>query len=429
MPLVTYLTTHSLCFLSFSALSVGLFYLFRKNCNLKKLALLNEAEEQNKILKTYQETFHNASIALMFVRKDGKVLKVNKTACEIFQIPEKNFLKKNLADLSHPEDKHKDEILFQKLYQADIPSFEIEKRYLRKDKEVIWVKQSAYFVDRDQNDTCVLQMKDITEDKKFMQELEVQKANVLYTGQMASLGEMASNIAHEINNPLTIINGSAALMGKILENHPEDIKNPVLFKKIDDIKSTTTRITKIINSLKNLSRGRQGEELETCTINEVIEDVLSLCKEKMRLNNITFTFQPNGFENQEIDCYRIQLSQVFMNLILNSIDAVVGTKDMSRHWIKLEINKIGNQMEFLLSDGGPGIPKEYITNVFTPFFTTKPLGKGTGLGLSLSKTIIEEHRGNLRILEDSPNTTFKITIPYQASSAAQTANTNNKRAI
>lgn len=237
------------------------------------------------------------------------------------------------------------------------------------------------------------------------EQLREQEAKAQYSARLASLGEVAAGIAHEINNPLTIIQGSSSILSKIVSQEPVD--KEMLKTLTSKIINTTERITKIVKSLKNLSRKGDNDPVSLVELNKIIEQCLDVTRE--RLNHLEIRFivpdfkQPAYFKGRDV-----QISQVMVNLISNSVDAV---KSLEERWIKITYEVTAEHLVILISDSGRGIGEHIRTRIMEPFFTTKDVNQGTGLGLSISKSIIESHGGTLVYDDQAANTTFRISLP------------------
>lgn len=246
----------------------------------------------------------------------------------------------------------------------------------------------------------------------MINEIDKLKANAIYNEKMVSLGEMSGGIAHEINNPISVINVSANLMRLM---HEKGIKDPENYlKQIDIITETITRISHIITGLKNISRDTSKEGFATTTLKEIFEDALGVCSEKFKVSGVKININlEDPVFLTKIHCLRIQLSQVIVNLLTNAFDAIEKTQNP---WVEINVSRDqDNHLYIKVIDSGHGIPKEIQSKIFLPFFTTKEIGKGSGLGLSIGNSIVQRHGGTITIDNQSPHTCFIITLPIKES--------------
>lgn len=259
--------------------------------------------------------------------------------------------------------------------------------------------------------------------KILFEEKEIMRLKSFEQSKLVSLGELASGIAHEINNPLAIISGNASLIKKALIHSKKieeeeakalplkDFKR--IEKNIESITRTVARISKIVSSLLKLSRGKLTEDnFSKISIVEVLEDVLVISKERQKNLGIKLDWNNQIDGDSFINGDYIQFSQVIINLINNSVDEIINLDNPHALWIEIETWQAKDKVFIKVTDGGSGIPLEVREKIFNPFFTTKEVGKGTGIGLSLSKKIIENHNG-LLIYIDGKNTCFQIELPIE----------------
>jgi len=233
---------------------------------------------------------------------------------------------------------------------------------------------------------------------------EAQKS-LVEASRLAALGEMAAGVAHEINNPLSIIHGLANQLkvevGRIPMNQSKALE------KSEKIEQTSMRIAKIVSGLRAFSRDATLDPFSHEPVAKIIQDVLSICKERFRVNDVDLRVGSIP-ENLTLHCSSVQIGQVLLNLLGNSYDAIQGRTEK---WVSLEVNDSPDCVEFIVTDAGEGVAGAVTQRMFQPFFTTKEVGKGTGLGLSISKGIIEKHKGVLAYDEKSKNTCFKFSLP------------------
>jgi len=255
-----------------------------------------------------------------------------------------------------------------------------------------------------------LYLLDVTKEAEQIEELETQRQQLFYSSKLASLGEMAGGIAHEINNPLAIIAASCRILKKSFEN--ENIDKEKMLKLMSNIDETVDRISKIIMGLRNLTGTQKEVKYDHVPISQLLENTLSVCQERFKQNAVDFNFEMDNCSDQtKIWCNEVQLSQVLLNLINNAYHAA---EVLDEKWVNLRLNLTEDHFEIQVLDSGTGIPLEIEEKIFNPFFTSKEFGKGTGLGLSISKQIIDKHKGELYLNREAPNTCFVIKLPNNA---------------
>lgn len=248
-------------------------------------------------------------------------------------------------------------------------------------------------------------VRDITLKKHSEAKLREQERLMFNSSRMASLGEMAGGIAHEINTPLSIINLNSAHLKNLVVRKELDAE--AITKSAATIESTVFRIAKIVQGLKLFSTVDRDHEMEQSSIGEIIENTLSLCSERFNNSGVKLEVHQNC-EDFSFTCRPFQISQIILNLLNNAFDAVQGLQEK---WVNLTINTDLKLVTISVTDSGNGIDPSILHQIMTPFFSTKERGKGVGLGLSISKTIAESHSGKLDIDKTSQNTRFVLTLP------------------
>ena len=239
-----------------------------------------------------------------------------------------------------------------------------------------------------------------------------QQELLIISSKMSSLGEMATGIAHEINTPLAVIALKADLL-KAASNSADFTSNArtIVTDACVMIHKTTDRIAKIIIGLRAFARDGASDPFQKADLRSIVKDTLDLCSEKFRGSGVVLQVQmPEG--ELILSCRATQISQVLLNLLSNSFDAIQGNAEkLTEKWIKIEALDLGSEIELSVTDSGHGISAAIRSKLAQPFFTTKEAGKGTGLGLSISRGIVMDHGGRLILDEQSPHTRFVIVLP------------------
>ncbi len=375
---------------------------------------MKATEFELKSQKSFIEKITNAIPSIIYVSSvhEGKIVYSNRNLFEFLGYSSHQEQKNHIEffkKIIHPDDAHllngrRQQWLTSKLDILDSKEFRVKHH----NGHYLWLRDKTLVFRRDDNGLpleIIGILDDITISKKLQQDLEDEKLRAVHSSKMASLGEMAGGVSHEINNPLSIIEGNAAKIIRVLEKDTLDIEE--LKKAAGKIESTTERIAKIIRGLRSFSRDGAKDPFVPTTIKSLIDETLSFCE--ARLTNHRIQLKINPFDpDLKIDCRGVQLSQVILNLINNSSDAI---QSLSNPWIQLNIQDLGSNIEISVTDSGKGIPTEVAEKIMQPFFTTKGIGKGTGLGLSINKGIIESHQGKFYLDTDCPNTRFVIELP------------------
>ncbi|MEM9493492.1 MAG: ATP-binding protein, partial [Myxococcota bacterium] len=296
----------------------------------------------------------------------------------------------------------------------------------------------AAAIDWEGESAWLASIRDVT-DRKRAEELQ---RRLYHADRLASIGQLASGVAHEINNPATFIQGnlellqeqvalvvrvtgeiqnqlktvgdhnSSQLVAELLDRHQLPTTIDEMSRMVSDNLVGIERITKIVRALSSFSR-IERDEIELVDINQIVEDACSityneirhraqLCKELGRVPAIVGD--------------RGKLAQVFTNLLINAAHAIApGAADRNRIRVATYSNQ--DTVVVKVEDTGSGIPEEIRKRIFSPFFTTKPRGQGTGLGLPLSADIIEKHDGRIEVTSTvGLGTCFKVRLPIKSRS-------------
>jgi len=267
------------------------------------------------------------------------------------------------------------------------------------------------YVPSTDHQTVQIIVRDISDRKKAEKEKKDIELKMLAQSKLATLGEVATGVAHEINQPLTYINSVIQLLLEDMDSN--ELNFDIAKKRLEKSEQQIERITDIINHLRTLGR-RKIDMNQEVDLSKVLYDSLLIVNERIRLKNIELICE-NEKNLLYINGSPNQLEQIFLNMFSNAIDVLEDKEGYKE--IKVVIKNIENRSKVLLqiSDNGNGMPEEVKNKIFEPFFTTKDVGSGTGLGLSIILGIIEEHGGEIICESEIGNgTVFFIKFPVKA---------------
>jgi PAS domain S-box-containing protein len=324
------------------------------------------------------------------VGRDQRIIMVNKAFEHTFELGEGQAEGKNIEKfipVPHLVD------TISQVLASDETQSQVEFRMKRGVVVKIWV---ADIISMQQNEVLIV-LRDITEERELQERLYL-------TDRLASVGEMAAGIAHELNNPLT---GVVALSQLLLENGvPDEMKEDMIA-----ISKEGQRAAEVVRNLLSFARSHTLSASST-QINTVIKEVLNLRAYEHKVNNITVTTNLTP-DLPEIMTDRFQMQQVFLNIILNAEHAMIDSNGRGSLRVTTEQNTGIIKISF--TNDGPAIPPDIINRLFDPFFTTKDVGKGTGLGLSICYGIVTHQGGRIYAQsQEGKGATFIIELPIKA---------------
>ncbi len=232
--------------------------------------------------------------------------------------------------------------------------------------------------------------------------IKQQHEQIVQSAKLSSMGLFAAGMAHEINNPLAIILSHNQVNKKLLEKKEID----KLASSFETIDKTGKRIKNIIDSLRKISRDESSEALKPSNLNEILDDSLSIVSSKIKESGAEIII--NIDKSIEIFCHPGELSQVLINLVGNSCDAI---KKEDERWVEIKSEETSEYFIVSVIDSGNGISHKIASKIMDPFFTTKDIGQGTGLGLSISKGLLKSQKAELEYDYECENTKFDIKIP------------------
>ena len=298
--------------------------------------------------------------------------------------------------------------------QQVVTNFEVEHEFENIGHRTMLLNGQILTQTNNREPMILLAIEDITERRRAEAQLEASRMQLISSARLAALGMIAGGVAHEINNPVSIIHASAAdLLHRVKEEGAVPLE--ILVRNSERIHQTANRITKIIKSMRHLAREGSQDRFCPTPVAKIVEEPLEVCKERFKDHCVNLLL-PSIDPALYVSCREVQIAQVLLNLLQNAFDAVM--EQAGERWIHLDVAEQDGSVAFSVIDSGPGIPPGLKTRIMEPFFTTKEVGKGTGLGLSLSQTIIEEHGGKLELTEASGHTCFSFRLPLSQKTEA-----------
>jgi PAS domain S-box-containing protein len=371
-----------------------------------------EAEER--LIDSEQQlraTFEQAAVGIAHIAPDGRFLRVNQGLCEITGYPEEELLSRSMQEITDPEDLPADLAMQDKVLNGQIQTYTLEKRYIRKEGEPIWVNLTVSLVRDKTGDPKYLIkiIEDITARKEAeaalqakTDEIKSMTQQLWQAAKLATVGELAASVAHELNNPLAIVSlRIESLLASVPETDPARRELEVMEAEVD-------RMASLVANLLQFSRSGQ-RQVSSLDVREEVEKTLELIHTHLIHRQITIDrdFAP---KLPLIQADRQQLRQLFLNLFSNASDAMAGGGTLG---IRIEPNGSSGSIRIEIKDTGVGIQPDDLRHLMEPFYTTKTEGKGTGLGLAICRRIVEEHDGSIRISSPgyAKGTLVEVNLP------------------
>jgi PAS domain S-box-containing protein len=386
-------------------------------------------------------------------------VEVNQALCDILGYPREELLRKNWVELTHPDDLAADVAEFDRVVAGETDEYTMDKRFVRKDGTVVFAYIAARCVRGADGgiDYFVALVEDISERKAreaelaqrlaemtaLNRKLEDAQVQLLQSEKMASIGQLAAGVAHELNNPIGFVHSNLGTLETYLVDifeiaaacesaaamavHPADFAHidalkaekdfdflkTDIFQLMHESKDGIGRVKKIVQDLKDFSRV-DDVEWQWADIHHCLDSTLNIVWNELKYK-CTVTRQ-YAEAMPQIRCLPGQLNQVFMNLLMNAAQAIPEKGEITI----ATTHPREDVIQICIRDTGIGIAPEILKRIFDPFFTTKPVGKGTGLGLSIAWGIIGRHHGTFDV-SSTPGvgTSFTITLPVNQEDEAE----------
>ena len=347
----------------------------------------------------WETAFHALAEGIAVVGPSGDVLRANRALAALADLPEREIVGRNFGELLLGAS---DAIA--RLINAAYQGERTVPLVIRPEESHRVLRLTAAPLAGPQPGSVVILVEDVTEQR-------ILEAQIIQSDKMASIGQLVSGVAHELNNPLTSIAGLAEL----LLERPAHLELPREHLRV--IHDQASRAGRIVRNL--LTFARKGVPEKTAVdLNDVVERTSLLIVYELQLHGIELD-SDLAPEAPVVLGDRYELQQVLLNLVTNAVQAVSGLEPGKPRRITLSTTRSGEEVVLRVRDSGPGVPKDLVPYLFTPFFTTKAPGEGTGLGLSLSYGLVKAHEGVLEY-EAPPlgGAEFRVTLPLFESDLA-----------
>lgn len=375
-------------------------------------------QQREELLKAFDTTntlLEQIPVGMIVVGKDKKIRRVNPAALKMFGAESDGEL---FGQICH---KYICPAEIDKCPVLDLGNRveHSERVLLTKDGKKIPILKTVRVINFGGEEVLLETFEDITEHKKAEEEREKLQKQLMQSEKMASVGQLAGGVAHEINNPMGVILGFAQSIAKrVKEEDP-------LYMPLKSIEREAIRCKKLVGDLLTFSRtAKTGAEMSD--INMTIEGALSLIEAQTKVKNVKIS-KKYGDALPQIMLNKNQIQQVIINLCNNAIDVMpdggkltittsidTGSQmlDAGKSKDSTSIKDQASSIKITITDTGKGMGEEVKKHLFEPFFTTKEVGKGTGLGLSLCYETIQKHKGTIEVISEvGKGTTFIIRLP------------------
>jgi len=382
-------------------------YLLQISYNLSQLETtqqkLMERETQFRLL------FERNTDAIFWANpKTGTIIKCNKAAARLLECSEKEIIGMHQTEL-HPPDKIE---LYARYFReaVDRDNYYIDAEVVTNKGNIKYAECSSTFIQIDNEQIIQGVFRDKTEKIKMEQKLKETNAQLIQAEKLTALGGMTAGIAHEMSQPLNVIELiSQKIIRKVSRNN---LDNDNLLNELKNISSQVQKMATIVDQMRIYARKTDQIHKEKILVNDLINNSFIFMGEQLKIHNITVV---KHLTDHEFSIYvdHIRIEQVLMNLIINARYAVELSKREDK---QIEVGAYLNEgyTVIYVKDNGIGIPDHIHYKIFEPFFTTKEVGKGTGLGLHIAYKIVEEHKGQIEFSsKKDEGSEFRILLPIQ----------------
>jgi two-component system NtrC family sensor kinase len=308
-----------------------------------------------------------------------------------------------VSELVHPDDRHAVEERLAAVERTGEPSALREERFIARDGSLRVGEAHSFLIRLEDGPAIVSLGRDLTERRAT-------DAQVQHSSRLAAVGTLAASVAHELNNPLTLVLCNLADLSRTLPSLAGHLPAPLvrhLESRVHAIEDAASQMRSLARELTDFVSNREAEN--ACVdLKQVLERSLRMVSAYARDHggvSLTSDLEEAG----AVRASETRLLQVFLNLLINAVDAT-SDAPATRPRVAVSLRRQGDELVVRVADSGPGIPADLRLRVFEPFFSTKPSGCGTGLGLAVAKSIIDGLHGTLTVLDTGPGATFEVRL-------------------
>src|SRR6266576_432950 len=393
-----------------NALSIQMFLIVMSVPLMLLAAVIEERSKGETTLREREERIslaaESADLAFWTINFERKESWMSDNGRAIFNFgPDEPLSRELFLSRVHPEDRNAVDEAIERA-RPESQTFEIEYRLLRPDGDIRWLISRGRYGHDDRGGVSELigVAIDITAQGKADLELRLQREEMARMSRVSSMGELTASLAHELNQPLTAIASNVAAGRRFLAQRSPDL---AMFKELlDDVAADARRAGDIIHGIHQFVRKSEGVR-RAVDLNEIIREVLRLLHSDLlgRGTAIETQLAPSL---PSVDANAVQLQQVLLNLLMNSLEAMQATPAAKRRVVISTTCEANSAVTVGVRDYGSGLPKEDLDKVFTHFYSTKP--NGMGMGLTVVRSIIEAHGGKLRAENVDVGARFFFTL-------------------
>lgn len=359
--------------------------------------------------RRWQGLYRNSAVGIALADREGRILKANPALQEMLGYSEAEIVGVSFIEISDESQRAMTLRNVHGLFDGSIDNYHVQKRYERKDGSFLWANVSASLipaVDVEGPRLAVI-VEDVSSRKQAESALAATQTELARVSRFTAMGELVASIAHEVNQPLSAIvtNSQAAL--RWLARETPDYQEVVA--ALNRVNRDASLAGEVIARIRNfLSMG--GMKRERLAVRPILENLLQMLQTMLQEADVEVDLQiAPGLPDLQAD--PVQLQQVLLNLVVNAVDAMREMPDSARR-LTITVGEDGSgSVLFSVSDTGPGIPPDQAAKIFDALFSTK--SRGLGMGLAISRSIVENHGGRLRLMPDAAGAHFVFNIPIQ----------------